>query len=211
MTDPNTTASDLVHTVAVVAGDVLTFKAVKTNTPASAVVSIGYTLDPTTDGEFPIHGGTQTIVANATRYILPGMGATAQQATESASTVLWGGCTIKKLYVELQSSPGAGKSLVVTLRKNASDQALTCTLTATTTGNDVVNSFTTVAGDRIVVKYVLTIGATTSVFRLGMVGYIAPTGGWSNISRVKGITAASMSKMLGVAVASISKVKGKAV
>ena len=38
-----------------------------------------------------------------------------------------------------------------------------------------------------------------------------PTGGWANIAKVNGVTAAAMAKLQGVAVAAIGKVSGVAV
>lgn len=64
---------------------------------------------------------------------------------------------IRNLYVKLGTAPGGGETVVITLRKNGSNQTLSVTISGTdTTGNDTTHTFTVAAGDE------LSIGVTTS-------------------------------------------------
>lgn len=65
-------------------------------------------------------------------------------------------CTISKFYVAIQTAPtGATKSWTFTVRKNAADTALTCTITDTAvTASDTSNSVSFTAGDYLTIKMV---------------------------------------------------------
>lgn len=78
--------------------------------------------------------------------------------TESAVQVL-APCagTLKNFYVRTVSSQPASGSLVLTLRKNASDQSITVTYAAgaaAATASDTTHSFTVAAGDLLTLKAV---------------------------------------------------------
>ena len=60
--------------------------------------------------------------------------------------------TIRNLTVLLVSAGKAGDA--VTVRKNATDQTLTCTYGTATSCSDTAHSFTVAAGDKITVKLV---------------------------------------------------------
>lgn len=78
--------------------------------------------------------------------------------------------TISKLRVYCSANTGS-TNCVVTVRKSGSDQSLTCTVTASTTGEfaDTSNSFTFSSGDDLDIKYVRSAGSgTTSLMRIGM-------------------------------------------
>lgn len=69
-------------------------------------------------------------------------------------------CTVDSLYVNCQAAPGTGETLILTLRKNDSDQTLTVTVSGTSeSGSDLVNSFTVVSGDYLTVKSAKSSGA----------------------------------------------------
>jgi hypothetical protein len=56
--------------------------------------------------------------------------------------------TISNLYVQVSSAPGTGNTFVITLRDGASSQAVTCTISAASTGcSDLTHTFTPAAGD----------------------------------------------------------------
>ena len=72
--------------------------------------------------------------------------------------------TIGDLFVRLSLAPGAGKNLVITVRKSGADQALTCTISdAAVIGNDITHTFTVAAGDYITISANLTAGATAQL------------------------------------------------
>ena len=71
---------------------------------------------------------------------------------------------IANLYVILSAAPGAGKNLVLTVRKNGADQTLTCTISeAATTGNDTAHTFNVAAGDYLSISAVLDAAATVQL------------------------------------------------
>lgn len=92
------------------------------------------------------------------RYVTPF--ASTQSQVEIPLPLSVGG-TVKNLYAELQTAPGAvAQTLLITVRKGSAggamaDTALTCTITdPAKTANDTTHSFTVVAGDRISVSVV---------------------------------------------------------
>lgn len=78
-------------------------------------------------------------------------------ATESNVSMHLPGGTIKKLYVKLTTAPGSGKNRAFTLRSNAADTGLLCTVAdANTTASDTSNSVTHIDGNFVSVKTVPT-------------------------------------------------------
>lgn len=78
--------------------------------------------------------------------------------------------TVSKLRVYSKTNSGS-TNCVCTVRKNGSDQSLTATVTASTTGEfaDTSNSFTFSSGDDLDIKMVRAAGSgTTSIMRIGM-------------------------------------------
>lgn len=75
-----------------------------------------------------------------------------------AEIVLATAMTITKLYAYASIAPASGQTIVVTLRKNEADTAITCTITgtgaATAASNDLAHSVSFSAGDRMSVKAV---------------------------------------------------------
>lgn len=106
-------------------------------------------------------GGTGAIGA-ATKYLTaPGQ---APSATEYPLAVVTRATTSANLYCYIGTAPGGSDTVAVTVRENASDQALTCTITgAGTTCSDASNSFTSVAGDRLSIKAVSSAGSAANV------------------------------------------------
>jgi hypothetical protein len=100
-----------------------------------------------------IHGAIAGALGAATVY-LGGIGVAAGSTEYPLSIVRRAG-TVRTLYCYLATAPGGSDTAVFTVRKNASDQALTCTISASAqTCNDTSNTFTVVAGDRLSVKAV---------------------------------------------------------
>lgn len=151
-----TTGSDLTHSVAVVAGNVMAIKIAPLNGPAAAPqATIGMVFTPTVVAESIVLGGVTTnpTSTGATRYSYPvggQIGAASWDATEANRSMLTQACEISKLYVKLEGAPdnGAGvQSYTLTLREAAGSTGITVTIAeAAETGNDVVNTYTSVDG-----------------------------------------------------------------
>lgn len=135
-------------------------KAIGTNGQVLAVVSgaVAWASLPYTT----ISGGGTGALGAATVYLTaPGQTAS---ATERFLSLVTRASTSKNLYCFLGTAPGGADTVAVTVRENASDQALTCTITgAGTTCNDTSNSFASVAGDRLSVKAVSTAGTAADI------------------------------------------------
>ncbi len=106
-------------------------------------------------------GGTfGSLSTSATEYIGP-IGRAAISSTDTTATVTRGlvpfAGVVKNLYVVISVAPGGTATRTFTLRKNGSDQAVTCTVPAGgTTASDTTHSFTVVAGDALTITSTLT-------------------------------------------------------
>lgn len=101
-----------------------------------------------------ISGSTTALDATATEYnFFDGGGADwTATATDYPQVVSVAG-TIKKLRVNLETAPGAGKSYAFHIMLNGSQTALTVTISdAATTATDSSNSFAVVAGDVLSIR-----------------------------------------------------------
>lgn len=104
-----------------------------------------------------IHGAVAGGLGAATVY-LGGIGVAASSTEYPLSIVRRAG-TVRTLYCYLATAPGGSDTVAFTVRKNASDQAVTCTITgAAQTCNDTSNTFTVVAADRLSIKAVSSAG-----------------------------------------------------
>lgn len=103
-----------------------------------------------------IGGSDDNLSNSATEYNDVFGGGGSWSTTEAdANLVISSPATFKSLKIELESTPGAGKSYAFTLRKNGSDTSVTCTVSDTnTTCSDASNSFTVVAGDLVALQSV---------------------------------------------------------
>lgn len=96
-------------------------------------------------------GATNSINAGTTGWEGIGLQCSASEAVCQVPMANAG--TIKNLYAKSGSAPGGTDTYVFTLRKNASSQSLTCTITgAATQCNDTTHSFSVVAGDLVDVQ-----------------------------------------------------------
>lgn len=107
-------------------------------------------------------GGGLAALGAATVYLTaPGQNASATEIPLSMSTRSG---VARSLYCYLGTAPGGADTVIVTVRKNASDQATTCTITgAGQTCNDTTNTFTTAAGDRLAIKAVSSAGTAAAL------------------------------------------------
>ncbi len=72
--------------------------------------------------------------------------------------------TAKKLYCYVATAPGGADTVLITVRKNAADQALTCTITgAATTCNDTSNTFAVAVADRLSMSIASSAGTAASL------------------------------------------------
>jgi hypothetical protein len=156
--DPATSASDLVNTVAVVAGDTVSLICTPSASPAPTTASVprwSTMFEGTNAKESLVLGGTGTAIAAIRRHPFfncnvvstDGAGTTVRQIIPT-------GGTIKNLYVELREAPGAvGSSYTLTLYKSGIATALAVTIThPDTTGNNVADTVDVVAGEDVWVE-----------------------------------------------------------
>ena len=110
--------------------------------PASAMVQ-----------EWSFGNGQNTISNSATTYVYTHThDRTGNTATESSTyRMISVAGTISNMNINVSAAPGNAKSFLVTLRLNAADTALTCTVTgaATTTCADTTHSVSVVPGDLV--------------------------------------------------------------
>lgn len=104
-----------------------------------------------------IHGATKGALGAATDY-LAGIGVTAVTSEYPLHIVRRAG-TVRTLYCYLGTAAGGSDGVIFTVRKNGSDQATACTISAAgQTCNNTADTFTVVAGDRISIKAVSSAG-----------------------------------------------------
>lgn len=177
MSDAATTATDSTNSVTYAAGDTISIKAVPTGTPTAAVVRYGFQFSPTTDGESILLLGSTANTLNAgANYELLESGLNSWTATEANRTLTTQACTLQKLYVQLNTQPGAAKSYDFTVRKNVAGSAITTQISGTnTTGNDTVNTVSMAQGDSLSLEALPTGTPAVTIAKAGLVLYIAPT------------------------------------
>lgn len=143
-----TTASDLVNTASVVAGDRISWRCVTTGTGSSTVLSLGVSFDPTTnyDSFLAFSGGAglspSASVVNYQNAIESG---DSFGTTEANFYTRFQSSNVTALYVETSVSPGAGsQEYEIALRKEAADTVGSVMITnaSTAVGSTRVGSAT---------------------------------------------------------------------
>ena len=107
-----------------------------------------------------------TITAGGTSYWQPGS-AQADSTEVGRQYVATNNGTISNLYVRTLTTQNAGGSLVITIRKNSANTAITVTIpagSAAGTFTDLTNSFTVVAGNLMSIQGVNNAPASASAF-----------------------------------------------
>ena len=172
-----TTSSDTSNTVTVAAGDRLSIKISPSGTPTATEIYWGFEITPTVDGESPMmYGFNSNPSASATNYQHVCGTTVAWSATRGDRDGIAPAVEFRKLYAQVATAPGAGKSLAFTVYKGSVAQPLTTTISeANTSASDTSNSFTTAASDRISYECVPSGTPTISNTRIGMAAFIAPT------------------------------------
>ncbi len=118
-----TTKASATFTLAVAAGDLLTWKCVRTSAPATIRPILGVRLVSTINGQSQFGAPTTTsFSSSAVEYWFPGEGQnTAGDATEANRAVTLGitGFWLTNLYAGTNLSPGTPRSYTFALRKNS--------------------------------------------------------------------------------------------
>lgn len=181
ITANDTTGNDTTHEVTVAAGDVLTMMVEPLETPSQTPYAYwGMTFVADISGESIILAGSMDdLSASTTEYnFLQASYDYAWTITEAEHYQLGQECTLKKFYVLLSGSPGAGKSYTFTLRKPGNGQAdgnLTVTIAdAATTGNDTVNEDAIANDNYVGLKCTPTGTPAGADAYWGLVSYIEP-------------------------------------
>lgn len=155
VSNTDTTASDMVNEVAVVAGDTISLRVVPTSSPDSVDCFWTMVFDSTTTKESLLLGGVDNLVSSSsTEYSFVSGAVNWNVVQDNRRQVIAAPGNISHLYVELAADPGtAPDAYKFTLMLNGSPTALTCTITAdATTGNDTGNSIAVVAGDYVAIR-----------------------------------------------------------
>ena len=132
--DAETTDNDTTHSFSVTAGDDVQVQGAPTGTPTVAAAGFAFRYRPTTTGYFALTYGTINTDQTGTITYLPIVGANSgPNTTETQVQMRALSMTITKMYVKLNTAPGAGKSRTFTLRKNAADATCAVTISDTAT------------------------------------------------------------------------------
>ena len=154
-----TTGSDLSDTIAIVAGDRVSVRTDPISSPTPSVVRFGMQFAPTTDGEAPVFsvfqpsgiaGSTDTLFVGLEKVFIAGASLTESDVQSPCP----GSVTFSKLYLymeDIDGNPqtvGNGKHFNFNVRKNGNSQLLSVELIqGMSSSNNLVNSFSAVAGD----------------------------------------------------------------
>jgi hypothetical protein len=205
----NLSGNDLVHSVAVVAGDIVYVKTTPINSPTFPPSgALGMRFTATTNGESLLLGNSATFWDDSRLYVplATGYGAAIWNAAES--NCLQGaqdasGAILKSLYIKLGTAPGAGNSHTFYVRTGAGNSAITVQIAnAATTGNDVAHTLDLANYDELSLGRVPASSPDDGYANWGLVCYIAPAGSWGH--KITGLTTAA--KVDGVEMASINTI-----
>lgn len=162
--DGNTTCTDLVNSVAIVADDLVALQVVPANTPTVGFGRCSFLWNPTTDDETVILGATGSndwLADNTTRYGAI-VGFDGPDPTEFDVTFIAPTAGVfQDLYIWQEVAPGAGNTRTWTFRDSTSAESIVVTLTdSETTDNNTSDTVTATAGEKFVLQQV---GASTPV------------------------------------------------
>jgi len=171
----NTTGNSGAATDVVTAGQKITLSVTPVSTPSvSPYCAMGIVFVSSIDGE-SIHflNDTDSPSTSVEQYdMLLGLDTYWGSTESNKARMSLLTCVIKKLYVKMQTSPGAGKKYTVSINKNdGSASGLTVEVADTnTSGNDTIHSYIPVDGDTATFKCVPS--GTPTVTRIGC-GFVA--------------------------------------
>ena len=129
------------------------------------------------DGESLVLGGSSNdLSASATEYnMLTGVSSLSWKTPETDRFQLGQVCVLRKMYVELTGTPGAGNSYAFRLRLNEGDSDLLVTLSdSETTDNNTADEITIASDDTVGLQVIPTSTPTVRVAKWGLVCFIAP-------------------------------------
>ena len=148
-----TTANNTANSVNVSAGDTISLRCVPSGTPTSSLPTFSMTFTPTVNGESFFGYGSAAAPLAGTSYEQPlGLGNNAWTANEANRPMLFGPYTITKMYIKLNTAPGAGTSRVFTVRKAAANTALTATIADTATTANVASNVAFAQGNQLTLQ-----------------------------------------------------------
>lgn len=174
--------NDTVNSVAVTAGQTINISVVPSTPNAGRRAAWGVTFVSDTDGEFIIASHVDDILdGGATEYFYPSAADDTLFNIESDFTQLAQEMIIKKMYVLIESSPGAGNSYTFTLKKDSgggsSDTALNVVISDSETGDNSASDINISDDDLLIVAITPASGPSTSnETRFSFLGFIDPGG-----------------------------------
>jgi len=184
-----TTCNDTAHTVAAVAGDLLSYKLTVSGTvatPAAAAVHIGSVFATTVEGEFIIPYNTSittwnTGAASYGAFVASGL---ATNATEALTYGLgWSDWSIKGSACSIVTAPGSGDTWTFNIRKDSGDVAsgsdYDCVISDAATSAVSTDTTPLTLVDSSMYNTVGTPSGTPTApgyGRMSYIGYIAPAG-----------------------------------
>ncbi len=173
-----TTGSDLVHSLAVVAGDILTVMIEPLNGPTETPsANWGMTFETSIDGESIILSGSAFSPSDTNPQFNYPVSASATWS-DAERLHLGQRCILKKLYILLDGPPGAGNKYDFTIRIAEADSNVTVEIAdAATTGNSAALEDVVVVKDYVGFKCVPTSTPDTVDVYWGFVSFREPLGG----------------------------------
>lgn len=156
LSESNLTASNASDSVSFVAGDTISVRTTPTGTPDAIGRHYWNALITTAGVITPIFGAGNASASNTAVNFISSMGShnTAWSTTElDYQIVVPTAGTLHRLYVKLNGTPASSKSYDITLMKNGVATLLTVNIAnAATTGNDVADDVSVIAGDVITIR-----------------------------------------------------------
>lgn len=169
VSDSNTTCQ-MSGSVSYSAGDTLALKCVPSGTPTATLPRIASVFNSRSGGGSPVlssSNNTSPSTASSQSVAIQNRLGWAQGGLR---TYMPTSGTISGLRVLVTTAPGAGKSVTLTINKNAVATSLTCTVSETAnTCNDLSNSVSVVQGDYLTVTYAPTSTPASSTVVIGTV------------------------------------------
>lgn len=164
--------------VAVTAGQEINVRMTPSATdPAAADGMFSVEFQSTTAKESWLLSNSGAGTTAATHYSPLGAAGGQESTITDVETVMATSGTIKDLHCGLDSDPGAGNTHTCTIMLDGSTTALTCTVVEGQTDcTDLSNSFAVVAGSRIVLRLVHSVGAVANEIEAG-VTFVSDTEG----------------------------------
>jgi len=139
LTAAQTSGNNTSNSFTVAAGDRISIQRTGTSTVGlNAYGQFGLTFIPDIMGNFILSyiNGSNTINRNNAIEFIASSAILALNTSETSVDQIISECTIKNIYVNLSSAPGASASYIFTLSKNATPQTLTVTIADTATNGN---------------------------------------------------------------------------